>query len=98
MKSKRWDVVALITLILTGSACHVAWERMTETGVLISTVIVTGLLAVWTWWLWKRVESRLTWFFCIVAIVDLVAEGVLHRLHGASCTSRLRCELNLFTV
>jgi hypothetical protein len=98
MKQTRWDIVALVSITLTGLACHLTWERLPSPVVFASTALVTVALGGWTAWLWPRVALWLTKFFCIAAIFDLAAEGVLRPYHGDTATAKLICQMTLFAA
>ena len=98
MKSPRWDALALVSITLTGLACHLVWERLPATTVFASTALVIVALGGWTAWLWRRVGLWLTKFFCLAAIFDLAAEGVLRPYHGDTATAKLICQMTLFAA
>ena len=99
MKRLQWDIFALVTITITGLSCHLGWSRVTEPRVFfLTTAIVAFALIVWTRWLWTRLALWLTKFFCIAAIVDLVAEGILQPFHGHTAAEKLFCQLTLFTA
>ena len=98
MKQKRWDILALVSITLTGLACHLTWERLPKFAVFVSTALVVVALSGWTAWLWRRVGLWLTKFFCVAAILDLAAEGILRPFHGDSATAKLICQMTLFAT
>jgi hypothetical protein len=98
MKRTRWDIIALVSITLTGLACHLTWERLPARVVFASTALVTVALSGWTAWLWPRVALWPTKFFCIAAIFDLAAEGVLRPYHGDTATAKLICQMTLFAA
>ena len=99
MKQTRWDIIALVTITLTGLACHLGWAQVTDPhGFFLTTGIVTVALVAWTRWLWPRVSLWLTKFFCVAAIFDLIAEGILQPFHGHTAREKLICQMTLFAA
>ena len=98
MKSIRWDILTLVSITLTGLVCHLTWEWLPAPVVFVSTVLVTIALSALTAWLWPRVGLWLTKFFCVAAIFDLAAEGLLRPYHGEAATAKLVCQMTLFAA
>jgi hypothetical protein len=99
MKTSRWDIIALVSITLVGLASYIAWGHVTEPRVFfVSTLVLTVALSGWTRWLWPRLSLWLTKFFCIAAIFDLMAEGILQPFHGHTVLQKLICQMTLFAA
>jgi hypothetical protein len=99
MRSLRWDIFALGIITLTGLACHLGWAQVTEPRVFfVSTTLVAVALIAWTQWLWLRLSLWLTKLFCVAAILDLAAEGILQPFHGHTVREKLVCQMMLFAA
>jgi hypothetical protein len=97
--NSAWDIVALVSLTLTGLACHWSWAQMNRPPIVfLSVVFVTVALVAWVWWLWDQLALWLTKFFCVAAIFDLLAEGLLQPFHGHTAREKLICQLTLFAA
>ena len=98
IRQQRLDMLALVSITLIGLLCHLAWDRMPAAVVFASTAVIIILLSAGTAWLWKRLALRLTRFFCVAAILDLAAEGILRPYHGDAASTKLVCQLTLFAA
>lgn len=99
MKRTYWDLIALVSFTLVGLASHLAWGRVQQPAVFFaSTFVIIAALAFWSRWLWPRLTLWLTKFFCIAALIDLLAEGILQPFHGHTVIEKLTCQMTLFAA
>ena len=96
--STRRDLVVGLGFALANAAAHLGWHVWDRYGaVLASTFVLTVLLVVWLWREWRGLKGFVTRFYCSLALLDLLAEGLLQPVHH--CTrANLLCTGRLFLV
>ena len=95
---QRRDLLVGFGFALTNAVAHLIWNPIVEYWQFVtSTLVFTTFLAVWLVREWRRLRLFVTKFYCVVATIDLFAEGMLQPYHH--CTlDNLMCTGRLFLV
>ena len=98
MKQHAWDIVALIGFTVVGLLSHLGWSIVYREWIFYASAFaVAAGLALWLRWLWPRLTLWLTKFFCVAALLDLFAEGLLQPVHHDT-RANLLCQMTLFAA
>ena len=100
MRAIRWDITTLLGLTAVATALYLFWFLVGyHRGICyVSALVVVSLLGWWVRWLWHRVALRLTRFFAVAALFDLLLEGFVHPFHPETLAAKISCQLSLFVV
>jgi len=98
ISSCRHDLIVGFGFVFANVVAHLCWhllDRYWE--VLVSTFVLTAVLTVWLVREWRGLKGFMTRFYCSIALLDLLAEGLLQPVHH--CTQdNLLCSGRLFLV
>lgn len=96
--SRHHDLFVGLGFALLNAVAHLLWhsfDRYAE--FVVSALALSAVLAVWLWREWHFLKRFVTKFYCLVAMLDLLAEGLLQPVHH--CTrENLMCTGRLFLV
>lgn len=92
---KRCDFCVGLGFALTNAVAHLIWSPMSVYWQFVATTLaLTAFLLVWLVKSWRRLELFVTKFYCLAALFDLLAEGLLQPFHHCTvdnlfCTGRM---------
>jgi hypothetical protein len=94
----RRDLLVGSSFALTNVVAHLVWNPMVEQWQFVVTALMfTTFLVIWLGKELRRLQLFVTKFYCVVATLDLFAEGLLQPLHH--CTlDNLLCTGRMFLV
>ena len=95
---KLRELLVGIGFTIVSAAAHLVWNPIVEYWQFVATTLMfVGFLTFWLVKEWRRQETFITRFYCIVVIFDVFAEGLLQPFHH--CTfDNLMCTGRLFLV
>jgi hypothetical protein len=94
----RRDLFVGFGFALVNALAHLVWNPIVHYWQFaVTTLVFTAVLVVWLVKEWQRLQLWVTRFYCVVATIDLLAEGLLQPFHH--CTlDNLACTGRMFLV
>jgi hypothetical protein len=94
----RHELLVGIGFTVVSASAHLVWNPIVEYWQYAATTLVfVGGLTFWLVKEWRRIESFITKFYCIVVIFDIFTEGLLQPFHRCTVDNIL-CTGKLFLV
>lgn len=94
----RRDLFVGLGFAATNAVAHLVWNPVSAYWQFVVTAVAfTAFLVIWLVKEWRKLQLWVTRFYCIVATIDLLGEGLLQPWH--KCTlDNLACTGRMFLV